>query len=158
MKDNCYLTLKLREKIEQMREKRINKYNLVVCFCVINGSSLILKVLDPDVASKKLSPSDRILYGGKEFSTIDMCQSFNGCGKLHENRYYRNSRYTVKSTNGIAIEIFDGEKLVYSFESAVTRNDLVEKPVSNVEIKLFSLDTSLIDDIDINSLIELISN
>ena len=157
--ENTHLTIKLTEKVKQLREKRIKKYNLVVCFCVINGLPLILKVLDPVVASKASNlTNDRIIYGGPEFSTFDMRQSFNGSGNLHENRNYGNRRYIVKSIDGITIEVFDGETLVYSFESAVPRYDLVENPVSNVEIKLFSLDTDLIDDIlHIQSLIQLIS-
>lgn len=156
--ENHHLTVKLKEKIQQMCEKRMKKYNLVVCFCIINGRPLILKVLDPVVASKASHLTDnRIIYGGREVSTFDMRQLFNGRGNLHENRDYRNRRYIVKSIDGITIEVFDGETLVYSFESSVPRYDLVENPVSNVEIKLFSLDTDLIDDIHIQSLIQLIS-
>ena len=155
--ENPILT-KLKNKINEMREIREkgmkNKYNLVVCFCVINGRPLILKVIDPDVANKSLNLRDRLLYGGEEFSTFDMRQTFNGSGVLHENRSHYSSRYIVKSKDGITIEVFDGDILVYSFESAVVRPDLMGRPVSNVEIKLFTLDT----DIDnIESLIQLVS-
>lgn len=126
-----------------MSEKCMNKYNLVVCFCVINGLPLILKVIDPDVARKSSSLPARLLYGGKEYLMFDMRQLFNGRGELHENRSHHSSRYIVKSRDGITIEVFDGDRLVYSFESAVVRPDLVERPVSNVEIKLFSVDTNI---------------
>jgi hypothetical protein len=140
--ENHYLT-KLKNKINQMRQKRMNKYNLVVCFCVINGLPLILKVIDPDVANKSLNRHDRLLYGGQEYFMFDMPQSFNGRGELHENRSHYSSRYIVKSRDGITIEVFYGDILVYSFESAVVRPDIVESPVSNVEIKLFSVDTNI---------------
>jgi hypothetical protein len=140
---NRYLT-KLKNKINEMREKgMMNKYKLVVCFCVINGLPLILKVIDPDVARKSSSLPARLLYGGKEYLMFDMPQSFNGCGELHENQRYGFSQYIVKSSDGITIEVFDGDRLVYSFESAVVRPDLVESSVSNVEINLFSVDTNI---------------
>ena len=153
--ENPILT-KLKNKINEMREKREkgmkNKYNLVVCFCVINGRPLILKVIDPDVARQSSNLSARLLYGGKEYFMFDMRQTFNGSGVVHENRgiihenhsdYF--TKYIVKSKDGIAIEVFNGNIMVYSFESAVVRRDLVENPVSNVEIKLFTLNTQLID-------------
>jgi hypothetical protein len=154
--ENTHLTEKLK-KIQQLREKRMKKYNLVVCFCVIDGLPLILKVIDPDVANKSLNLRDRLLYGGEEFSTFDMRQSFSGSGELYENRSHYSSRYIVKSKDGITIEVFNGDILVYSFESAVVRPDLMESPVSNVEIKLFTLNTELIDIDNIESLIQLIS-
>jgi hypothetical protein len=153
--ENPNLTEKLTKKIQQLREKRMKKYNLVVCFCVINGLPLILKVIDPDVARKSSSLPARLLYGGEEVSTFDMRQSFSGSGELYENRSHYSSRYIVMSGDGITIEVFNEKTLVlvYSFKSAVVRPDLVESPVSNVEIKLFTLDTDLIDD-NIESLIK----
>lgn len=158
--ENPNLTNLLKNKINEMREIRQkgmkNKYNLVVCFCVINGLPLILKVIDPDVARQSSNLSARLLYGGEEYFMFDMCQTFNGSGVVHENQRYGSSRYIVMSGDGITIEVFNEKTLVlvYSFESAVVRRDLVENPVSNVEIKLFTLDT----DIDnIESLIQLVS-